>query len=99
MTRGDSWDARPRWSPRGDLIYFYSKRDGFGCIWKQALDAATKHPVGEPSVVHDFHSSRRSMMHMSLDRLGISVAADKLVFNLLEVTGSVWMMQTGQPQR
>jgi Tol biopolymer transport system component len=96
ITDGLSWDDRPRWSPRGDLIYFYSRRDGFGCIWKQAVDRATRKPVGLPQAIHHFHSTGLSIMHMGLDRLGLSVAADKLAFNLLEVKGNLWMMQTGK---
>ena len=98
ITDGASWDDRPRWSLRGDLIYFYSRRDGFGCIWKQAVDPATRQPVGLPLAIHHFHSTGLSIMHMRLDRLGLSVAADKLAFNLLEVKGNLWMMQTGKGQ-
>lgn len=96
ITDGESWDDRPRWSPHGDFIYFYSRRDGFGCIWKQALDQATRRPVGAPSAVHHFHSSRLSIMHMAFNRLGICAVADKLIFNLLETTGNIWMMQPNQ---
>jgi Tol biopolymer transport system component len=98
ITDGASWDDRPRWSLRGNLIYFYSRRDGFGCIWKQAVDPATRKPVGPPLAMHHFHSTGLSIMHMRLDRLGLSVAADKLAFNLLEVKGNLWMMQTGKGQ-
>jgi serine/threonine protein kinase len=98
-TDGASWDDRPRWSQRGNLIYFYSRRDGFGCIWKQAVDPATRKPVGPPLAIHHFHSTGLSIMHMGLDRLGLSVAADKLAFNLLEVKGNLWMMQTGTGQK
>ena len=98
ITDGASWDDRPRWSPRGDVIYFISRRDGFECIWKQALDPATRRPVGPPLAVHHFHSTGLSMMHMGLERLGLSVAADKLAFNLLELRGNVWMIQTGTGQ-
>ena len=98
ITDGASWDDRPRWSLRGDLIYFYSRRDGFGCIWKQAVDATTRKPLGPPQAIHHFHSTGLSIMHMRLDRLWLSVAADKLAFNLLEVKGNLWMMQTGKGQ-
>jgi serine/threonine protein kinase len=98
ITDGASWDDRPRWSPLGNVIYFISKRDGFECIWKQALDPASRRPVGPPLAVHHFHSTGLSMMHMGLDRLGLSVAADKLAFNLLELRGNVWMIQTGAGQ-
>jgi Tol biopolymer transport system component len=93
ITSGESWNDRPRWSPDGNLIYFYSKRDGYGCLWKQVLDRSTKQSIGAPSAVHHFHSSRLSLMHMRLNRMGISVAPDKLIFNLIETTGNIWMMQ------
>jgi eukaryotic-like serine/threonine-protein kinase len=98
ITDGASWDDRPRWSLLGNLIYFYSRRDGFGCIWEQAVDPATREPVGPPLAIHHFHSTGLSIMHMGLDRLGLSVAVDKLAFNLLEAKGNLWMMQTGKGQ-
>jgi eukaryotic-like serine/threonine-protein kinase len=98
ITDGASWDDRPRWSLNGNLIYFYARRDGFGCIWEQAVDPVTKKPVGPPQAVHHFHSTGLSITHMRLDRLGLSVAVDKLAFNLLEAKGNLWMMQTGKGQ-
>jgi hypothetical protein len=32
-------------------------------------------------------------MHMGLNTLGLSVAADHLIFNLLEQAGNVWVIQ------
>ncbi|HXK04496.1 MAG TPA: protein kinase [Verrucomicrobiae bacterium] len=98
ITDGVSWDDRPRWAPRGDLVYFYSRRDGFGCIWQQAVEPGSKQPVGAPRAVHHFHSTGLSIMHMGLDRLGLSVARDKLIFNLLEAKGNLWMMQAADAQ-
>jgi len=95
ITNGNSWDDRPRWSPDGNSIYFYSRCDGYGCIWKLNLDRNTKKPIGPPSAVHHFHNARISLMHMSLSRMGISAAQDKLIFNLVENTGNLWMMQGG----
>jgi hypothetical protein len=54
--------------------------------------------MGPPQAIHHFHSTGLSIMHMRLDRLGLCVAADKLAFNLLEVKGNLWMMQTGKGQ-
>jgi Tol biopolymer transport system component/predicted Ser/Thr protein kinase len=93
VTDGQTWDDRPRWSPDGKHLYFYSRRDGFGCIWEQALDRITRLPAGAPSAVRHFHSAKRSMMHMGLNTLGLSVAADHLIFNLLEQAGNVWVIQ------
>jgi hypothetical protein len=63
------------------------------------VDPATRKPVGPPLAIQHFHSTGLSIMHMGLDRLGLSVAADKLAFNLLEVKGNLWMMQTGTGQK
>jgi Tol biopolymer transport system component len=97
FTAGDTWDDHPHWSPDGALLYFYSKRDGFGCIWRQRFDLASGRVYGEPVAARHFHSSRLSMVHLLLSDLGISVARDKLVFNLSEVTGSIWALSTGPP--
>ena len=94
VTDGQSWDDRPRWAADGKRIYFYSKRDGFGCIWEQGLDQITRQPAGPPAAVHHFHSARLSMMHMGLNTLGLSVAADHLIFNLLEQAGNICVMQS-----
>jgi Tol biopolymer transport system component len=93
ITSGGAWEDLPRWSTDGKLIYFYSKRDGYGCIWQQLLDPSTRRPVGPPSAVHHFHSSRLSLMHMALNRIGISVTPDRLIFNLIENTGNIWILQ------
>ena len=91
VTDGESADDKPRWSPDGNLIYFTSERDGFRCIWAQRLDPATKRPVGSTFPVYHSHSARLSLMNVGLGHLEMSVAADKLVFNLGERTGNIWM--------
>jgi hypothetical protein len=91
VTDGETWDDKPRWQASGDALYFYSKRDGFGCIWNQRLDPAGKRPIGEPSPVYHFHTNRLSLMHMFAPLLDLSVTRDKIVFNLVEITGNIWM--------
>jgi eukaryotic-like serine/threonine-protein kinase len=91
VTDGEAWDDKPRWHASGDALYFYSKRDGFGCIWHQRLDPTGKRPIGEPSAVYHFHTNRLSLMHMYAPLLDLSVTRDKIVFNLIEVTGNIWM--------
>jgi hypothetical protein len=91
VTDGETWDDKPRWLASGDVLYFYSKRDGFGCIWSQRLDPAGKRPIGEPSPVYHFHTNRLSLMHMFAPLLDLSVTRDTIVFNLVEITGNIWM--------
>jgi Tol biopolymer transport system component len=91
VTGGETWDDKPRWNASGDALYFYSTRDGFGCIWTQRLDPTGKRPVGEPSPVYHFHTNRLSLMHMYAPLLDISVTREQIVFNLIEFTGNIWM--------
>jgi len=91
VTDGDAWDDKPQWHASGDALCFYSKRDGFGCIWIQRLSPAGKRPVGEPSAVYHFHTNRLSLMHMYAPLLDLSVTRNKIVFNLMEATGNIWM--------
>jgi Tol biopolymer transport system component/DNA-binding winged helix-turn-helix (wHTH) protein len=87
-------DDKPRWSPDGNTIYFISERDGFRCIWAQRLDDS-KHPVGEAIPVFHAHEARRSMLNVQIGALDISVARDKIIFNMQERAGNIWMTTLG----
>jgi Tol biopolymer transport system component len=91
LSDGSSWDDKPRWSPDGNLLYFTSDHDGFVCLWAQRLDPVTKRPSGEPFAVYHLHQTRRSMANVGYGPLEISVARDKIVFNMVELTGNIWM--------
>jgi Tol biopolymer transport system component/predicted Ser/Thr protein kinase len=96
VTDGKGMDRYADWSPDGKLLYFVSERDGFRCFWAQRLDPATKHPVGEPFPVQHFHTSRRSLMGPDPIATSMSVAADKIVFSMVEQTGNIWMKELPQ---
>jgi Tol biopolymer transport system component len=94
VTEPGVWVDRPRWSPSGNLLYYISDRDGFVCIWASQLDPTTKKPVGPPRAVLHVHNA--SLAIESIDRLELSVADDKLVFNLAETAGNIWLVLTGR---
>ena len=73
----------------GNLLYFYSKRDGFMCIWAQRLDPASKRPSGAPFAVRHFHSARLAIPPVG--SLGLAVAENKIVFTQRETAGNIWM--------
>ena len=81
----------PNWSPQAGLLYFWSDRDGSPCLWTQRLDPATKRPTGPPLSIQHFHSRGLSLRNLHLGAPGIAVARDKIVFNLGEHTGNIWM--------
>jgi len=95
ITVADSgWDDKPRWSPDGNELYFISERDGFRCIWAQSLDDR-KHPRGAAIPIFHAHESRRSLSRIGPGDLALSLSRDRLVFNMSERTGNLWMTTLG----
>jgi eukaryotic-like serine/threonine-protein kinase len=88
------WDDKPRWSADGNALYFMSERDGFRCIWAQRLDDSKRLLGGAVPIFHA-HDARRSLLNVQVGSLELSVARDKIVFNMSERTGNVWMMSLG----
>jgi Tol biopolymer transport system component/DNA-binding winged helix-turn-helix (wHTH) protein len=81
-----------RWSTDANLLYITSEQDGFPCLYAQRLDPQTKRPAGPLQPVHHFHSARRSMIEDPAWR-GPSVARDKIVVTLVDLTGNIWMAE------
>jgi Tol biopolymer transport system component len=80
----------PSWSPDGRLVYFVSNGDGHFCVWAQRVDAATKHPVGDPFPVLHQHSARLTLDDVpGGPRNG--VAPGRLVLGARGRTGNIWM--------
>jgi len=76
-----------RWSPDGDLLYFFATRDDHRCLWAVRLDPETKHPRGEPLAVRHFHT----VQHYPLSGSWLSVVRGRVAFNLTDVTSNIWM--------
>jgi serine/threonine protein kinase/Tol biopolymer transport system component len=93
LTNSETWEDKPNWSPDGTAIYYTSDRDGFRCIWAQRVDAETKRPTGPEIPVYHSHSTRLSLRNLSGTRFAVAVARDKLVFNIAEITGNLWLAQ------
>jgi len=68
----------PAWSPDGNVLYFWSNRDGSPCLWAQHLDPTTKRPSGSLVSVHHFHSRGLSWRNLYLGAPDIAVARDKI---------------------
>src|SRR5262249_30783810 len=83
----------PRWSPDGNLVYYFSDRDGFRCIWARRLAAGTKKPSGDPIAVYHSHTTRLSLRNENYGTLALAMSRDKLAFTMNEQTGNIWMMQ------
>jgi hypothetical protein len=83
-------NARPWWSPNGNLLYYISNTDGFRCIWAQPLHAATRWPAGDAFPVYHFHGARIRPAE-GLAAFGPAILPDGLIFSLNEETANVWI--------
>ncbi|MCP5119631.1 MAG: hypothetical protein GY953_53205 [bacterium] len=92
ITDGESNEYRAAWSPDGNLLYFSSARDGHNCIWAQRLDPQTKQPAGPPFEVYGFHETTPTLASRS-HGIWLSVASDRIVFNIARISGNIWMLE------
>ena len=77
--------------PGGKVLYFTSDRDSYWCIWARRIDPEGGGPLGE--VFEVFHSHRfRSRMPQGFSA-SLAVGPDKLIFNWIEDSGNVWMLE------
>jgi serine/threonine protein kinase len=88
----DPDDSYPAWGPKGDRIYFASRRAGSLDIWTQRLDPKTLRPAADPEIVRRFPLARYSMDLTSDADRRLSVGGGRLTFTLSEAGGSVWLM-------
>jgi Tol biopolymer transport system component/DNA-binding winged helix-turn-helix (wHTH) protein len=91
ITDGKHWDDKPRWSPDGRTIYFVSGRGGFFNVWGIRFDPAEGKPVGEPFRVSAFEGPGL-MIPKWIPPVELSLNQDKLVLNMAEVSGGIWVL-------
>ncbi len=97
VTDGSERDSKPTWL-NSDTLIFFSRRDRFGCLWKQLLHSTTKRPLEAPIHMYGFHEFRRSPRTLYDSSFAIAVAKDTLVINLAEIVeGNIW--STSLPRR
>jgi serine/threonine protein kinase len=98
ITDGQSWDDKPHWSPDGKTIYFvscqtrFSWQTGIFNVWGRRFDPAIGTPVGAPFRVTSFESPSR-MIYPNTTLMDIGLAADRLVLPIMEVSGSIWILE------
>jgi len=87
---GDTYNAKPFWAPRGDLLYFYSDEDNFQCLYAQRLEPETKRPRGEKFAVRHFHGNLGLADGTSV---GYGLAADRIYLPLENSRSNIWVAE------
>jgi hypothetical protein len=83
------------WSPDGTLVYYFSRRDGYRCLWARRLDLVRKRPAGEAFAVAHFHDRRAQVL-----RLGWAVVVnDWIGLNLSHQVTNLYVARLGAGAR
>jgi hypothetical protein len=94
VTDGRSLDGEPRWSPDGELVYFLSDRDGFRCVWAQAVDVAGRTAKGAPFAVYHAHRARFTLdLGTGTGPSGLTIVPGKMIVTMAENTGNIWLAE------
>jgi Tol biopolymer transport system component len=91
ITDGKYWDDKARWSPDGKTIYYVSNRTGFFNVWGIRFDPKSGTPVGQPFRVTTFDSPGQMVLPTPA-LLELSLAVDRMVLPIMEVSGSIWIL-------
>jgi Tol biopolymer transport system component/DNA-binding winged helix-turn-helix (wHTH) protein len=92
ITEGRYFDDKPRWSPDGRKLYFISNRTGFFNVWGVGFDPATGATVGEPFRVTAFENPGQ-MILTDVRILEMSLASNRLILPIMEVSGGIWVLE------
>jgi Tol biopolymer transport system component len=92
-------DIRPvGWSPSGRMLYFFSGRDGFRCLYVQPVNAETGRPAGDAMLVKHLHNLRApggGGGSVASTGPGNVVGRQQILFDLPDVVVNVWRMRLG----
>ena len=80
-----------QWSPDGNLLYFFSNRDGHDCLWALHLNPFSKRPTGEPFAVQHFHTPALRLNPGS-PYIAPAIGLDWAVLTLSERSSSLWLL-------
>jgi Tol biopolymer transport system component len=92
-------DLRPvGWSPSGRMLYLFSSRDGFRCLYVQRVDPSTGRPAGEPTLVKHLHNMRGvggGGASVISTGAGNAVGRKQILFDYPDLAVNVWQMRLG----
>ena len=92
VTDGQDWADKPRWSPDGRTVYYFSSSEGgIYNLHGRRFDQTTGRAVGPPIQITAFRSPAHTISP-NLAHGELSIAPGRLALPVLEASGSVWML-------
>jgi Tol biopolymer transport system component len=91
ITEGKFWDDKPRWAPDGKTLYFLSREGGFYDVWGIRFDSVDGMAIGVRFRLTSFDSPSL-MVPNDIGPDDLSLNQNKLVLNLSEASGSIWVL-------
>jgi Tol biopolymer transport system component len=92
-------DLRPvGWSPSGRMLYLFSARDGFRCLYVQRVDPASGRPLGAATVVRHMHNVRApggGGGSVVSSGAGNAVGREQILLDFPEQEVNIWLMRLG----
>jgi hypothetical protein len=92
-------DVRPvGWSPSGRMLYLFSSRDGFRCLYAQRIEVGSGRPFGEATLVRHMHNVRGAGgggASVISTGAGNAVGRQQIIFDFPDQTVNVWSMRLG----
>ncbi len=85
--------SHAEWTPDGRRLYFFSRHDGYLCLWTQELDGRTKRPIGPSEAVQHFHHFHLNLQGVPKYHLGLTVSRDRVAFNARGWHSGVWWVR------
>ena len=79
--------------PDGKTLYFISSRAGFLNVWGIRFDPDNGQPVGQPFQVTAFENPAQMTYLQDLVGLEMSLAEDRLVVPIMQVSGNIWVLE------
>jgi len=93
MTPEDGWADKPVWSDDSRKVYYKSDRDGFECLWGQALDLLPLRVEGEPASLKHFHKITFTLSHLPPTALGVTQAAGDIFVSVDADASNIFAVQ------
>ena len=84
----------PRWSPNGNLLYYFSARDGVLCVWAQRFDRG-RAPSGPAIPVFHGHGTPSTRLS-NIVSMGIAPGGLYLM-TTTDAKANIWAMRLDQP--